>query len=77
VPHRTRADAFSESVLQDDAMVWWCWVLVVGGLAVAARGMWTARQARSTGAHGMVIAVGLALAFWGLVLGLLVAWRTS
>ncbi|MCK0117528.1 hypothetical protein MWU57_10845 [Isoptericola sp. S6320L] len=55
-------------------MLWWGAVLVVLGVALAARSVWTARRG-STGAHGLLIAVGVGLVFWGLVLGVVAAVR--
>jgi hypothetical protein len=58
-------------------MVWLGFGLVVVGVVVAARAVWSARRAPSTGAHGMVIAVGAALAFWGVVLGIVHVVRNA
>ncbi|WP_402462834.1 hypothetical protein [Isoptericola aurantiacus] len=51
-------------------MQWWGCVLVAVGSGLAVRAAWTARRAGSaTGAHGLAIALGVSLAFWGSILG--------
>lgn len=57
-------------------MLWWGTGLVVLGALVAGRAAWTARRSESTGTHGLVIAVGLALIFWGAVLGVVAMARS-
>ncbi|GAA1982387.1 hypothetical protein GCM10009718_19480 [Isoptericola halotolerans] len=57
-------------------MFWWGAGLIVLGVVVAGRAVWTARRAASPGPHGMVIAVGLGLTFWGAVLVVLGAVRS-
>ncbi|WP_407320147.1 hypothetical protein UQW22_06755 [Isoptericola halotolerans] len=57
-------------------MLWWGTGLVVLGAAVAGRAIWTARRSESTGAHGLVIALGVALVFWGAVLGIVAVARS-
>ncbi|WP_277213637.1 hypothetical protein [Isoptericola croceus] len=49
-------------------MFWWGAGLVVLGVVVAGRAFWTARRASSTGAHGLIIALGAGLVLWGVVL---------
>jgi preprotein translocase subunit SecY len=57
-------------------MFWWGAGLVVLGAVVAGRAIWTARRPESTGAHGLLIAVGVALVFWGVVLGIVALARS-
>jgi hypothetical protein len=57
-------------------MFWWGAGLVVLGAVIAGRAFWTARRTESTGAHGLVIAVGVALVFWGAVLGVVAIARS-
>ena len=55
-------------------MFWWGVALMVLGAVLAGRAIWTARRG-ATGAHGLLIAAGIGLAFWGLVLGVVAVVR--
>ncbi|GAA4724094.1 hypothetical protein GCM10023216_12420 [Isoptericola chiayiensis] len=49
-------------------MLWVGGSLVVVGVALAGRTMWVSRSRRTTGAHGLMLALGVSAACWGLLL---------
>jgi len=49
-------------------MLWVGGSLVVVGVALAGRTVWVSRSRRTTGAHGLMLALGVSAACWGLLL---------